>query len=163
MYHEVKNARFALLASRFNKEIVDKLVAGAQGVLLRYDIESMLFWVPGAFEIPLMAKQIALTAHFDAIICLGAIIRGETAHFDHVAMQASSGILQSSLETNIPMIFSILTTNTIEQAKERAQEKGKNEGARGALTALEMVYQLRKVHLLCDLKNSKLQVSNLLD
>jgi 6,7-dimethyl-8-ribityllumazine synthase len=146
MYNEAKRARFVIVASRFNKDIVDRLVEGAQATFARYEVvEVPLFWVPGAFELPLMAKRIASTGRCDAILCLGAIIRGETAHFEHVATQAASGILQASLETEIPIIFSVLTTENIEQARARSQIQGKNEGARGALSAMEMVHQLRAI------------------
>lgn len=155
MYNEAKSARFALVASRFNKEIVERLVAGAQNIFARYEVVGVppIFWVPGAFEIPLMAKHLSQTGCFDALVCLGAVIRGETAHFEHVATQAAAGILKTSLESGIPIIFSVLTTETIEQAHERSQMKGKNEGARGALAAIEMVHQLRTVDQLCVLKN----------
>jgi len=146
MFEGARKARFAIVVSRFNKEIVDALLESAQGIFSRYEIANVVtYWVPGAFEIPLMAKRLAKSGRFDALLCLGAVIRGETAHFEHVATQAASGILQSSLDSDIPIIFSVLTTENVEQARARKQE-----GARGALSAIEMVHQLQQVANICD-------------
>jgi len=138
----VPQARIGIVVGRFNELVTKSLLEGALDALERYGIlqnNIILVWVPGAFEIPLVAKKLAQTGQVDAIICLGAIIRGTTAHFEHVATQCASGIAQVSLKTNIPIIFGILTTNTIEQAVERAGTKGGNKGFEAVQSALEMV------------------------
>lgn len=147
--------RFALVASRFNQEIVDRLVEGAKNRFARHQIlqeQLEFFWVPGAFELPLMAKKVANTGRFVAVICLGAIIRGESAHFEYVASCCSKGILEVSLITEIPIIFSVVTAYNMEQALARSLVRGRNEGAHGASAAIEMVRQLEEVETLCDLK-----------
>jgi len=133
--------KFALVMSRFNDFITEKLVAGALDGLQRSgareeDID--LVKVPGAFEIPLLAKKMAATNRYDAIICLGAVIRGATPHFDYVSAEVSKGIAAVSLEADIPVIFGILTTDTIEQAIERAGTKAGNKGWSAAMSAVEM-------------------------
>jgi len=136
------NTKIAIVASRFNELIVNNLVAGAVDRLKRLGLPEeniTITWVPGAFEIPLVAKTLASSGEYQAVICLGAVIRGATPHFDYVAGQAAAGILQTSLKTDIPIIFGVLTTETIEQALERAGSKAGNKGADSAETALEMV------------------------
>lgn len=147
-YFEGESFRFALVVSRFNVFITQRLLEGAIDVLKRHKVKEedlCVTWVPGAFEIPLVAKKLASTGKFDAVICLGAIIRGATPHFEYVAAEASKGIAQVMLETGIPVIFGILTTDTIEQAIERAGTKAGNKGAEAAFTALEVVSLLRRI------------------
>ena len=133
--------RFALVASRFNDFITDKLVGGALDALIRSgtkeaDIE--IVKVPGAFEIPLIAKKLAKKGKYDAVICLGAVIRGATPHFDYVSAEVSKGIAMISLESEVPVIFGIITSDTIEQAIERAGTKAGNKGWSAAIAAVEM-------------------------
>jgi len=145
-YFDGRNLRFAIVVSRFNVFITQKLLEGALDVLRRHFVkEEQIYvtWVPGAFEIPLVAKKLAETKKFDAVICLGAIIRGATPHFEYVAAEASKGVAQVMLETGVPVIFGILTTDTIEQAIERAGTKAGNKGAEAAFAALEMVNLLK--------------------
>lgn len=133
--------KFAIVASRFNEFIVNKLIAGAEDCLLRHNIKSediSLVWTPGAFEIPLVAKKLALKKEYDAIICLGAVIRGSTTHYDYVCSEVSKGIANVGLETKTPVIFGVVTTENIEQAIERAGTKAGNKGFDAALSALEM-------------------------
>ncbi|MFN4132411.1 MAG: 6,7-dimethyl-8-ribityllumazine synthase [Caldimicrobium sp.] len=147
-YFDGKELNFAIVVSRFNVFITQKLLEGALDVLRRHNVmEERIYitWVPGAFEIPLVAKKLALTKKFDAVICLGAIIRGATPHFEYVAAEASKGIAQVMLETEVPIIFGILTTDTIEQAIERAGTKAGNKGAEAAFNALEMANLIRKL------------------
>jgi 6,7-dimethyl-8-ribityllumazine synthase len=132
---------FGVVVSRFNDFIVRKLLDGALDAIARHggDPGSVdVVWVPGSYEIPVAAKQLALSGRYDAIICLGAIIRGATAHFDYVAGQAASGISSVALETNVPVIFGVITTETTEQAIERAGTKLGNKGFEAATTAIEM-------------------------
>jgi 6,7-dimethyl-8-ribityllumazine synthase len=132
---------FGVVASRFNDFIVRPLLDGALDAIVRHggDLgEVDVVWVPGSYEIPLAAKQLALSGRYDAIICLGAVIRGATAHFDYVAGQAASGISSAALETNVPVIFGVITTETIEQAIERAGTKLGNKGFEAAVAAIEM-------------------------
>jgi 6,7-dimethyl-8-ribityllumazine synthase len=134
--------KFAIVASRYNDFITEKLVGGALDALNRcgaQDKDIEVFKVPGAFEIPLVAKRVALTQRFDAIICLGAVIRGATPHFDFVAAEASKGIAQVMMETGLPVIFGVITVDTIEQAIERAGTKLDNKGFSSAMAAVEMV------------------------
>lgn len=141
-------ARFALLASRFNSFIVDHLVQGAVDVLRRHDISEdaiTLVRVPGAFELPLVAKRLANTRRFDAVIALGAVIRGSTPHFDYVAGSCVRGLAEVNLSCDLPVAFGVLTVDTIEQAIERAGTKAGNKGADAALCAIEMVSLLRKL------------------
>lgn len=133
--------KFALIASRFNDFITDKLVSGAVDALLRSgarDEDIDIVKVPGAFEIPLLAKKMAAKTRYDAIICLGAVIRGATPHFDYVSAEVSKGVAMVSLEADIPVIFGIITTDTIEQAIERAGTKAGNKGWSAAMSAIEM-------------------------
>jgi 6,7-dimethyl-8-ribityllumazine synthase len=133
--------KFALIVSRFNDFITDKLLGGALDALIRSgasdgDIEVVR--VPGAFEIPLVAKKIANTNRFDAVICLGAVIRGSTPHFDYVSAEVSKGVAMVGMESEIPVIFGVITTDTIEQAIERAGTKAGNKGWSAAMAAVEM-------------------------
>lgn len=134
--------RFAIIVSRFNDFISSKLVEGAMDALVRHGAEEdqiSLVKVPGAFEIPMAAKRLADTGKYDAIVCLGAVIRGATAHFDYVAAEVSKGIASISLETGIPVTFGVLTTENLEQAIERAGSKSGNKGWDAAIAAMEMV------------------------
>lgn len=136
-----ENLKFGIVASRFNEFFTTKLLEGAKDALIRHgakkdDIEIM--WVPGSFEIPLGAKFMAESGEYDAVICLGAVIRGNTPHFEYVSAEVSKGIAHVSLETNIPTIFGVITTDTIEQAIERAGTKAGNKGSDAAITAIEM-------------------------
>jgi 6,7-dimethyl-8-ribityllumazine synthase len=140
--------RFALVAGRFNRFIVDSLVAGARDGLRRHGVADDaidLAWAPGSFEIPLVAQQLASSRRYAAVICLGAIIRGDTGHYDHVASAATSGVAQAALTTGIPVIFGILTCDTVEQALDRAGIKSGNKGFEAALTAIEMVNLLAQL------------------
>ncbi len=133
--------RFALVVSRFNDFICSRLVDGALDALKRHGAKEdtiPVVKVPGAFELPLAAKKIALTGDYDAVICLGAVIRGATPHFDYVAAEVSKGIANVSLETNLPIIFGVITTENIEQAIERAGSKSGNKGYEAAMAAMEM-------------------------
>ncbi len=140
--------RFAIVASRFNELIGKKLLEGAIDCLLRHNGTQeniSVVWVPGAFEIPIVAKKLAKTKKFDAVICLGAVIRGNTPHFDYIAAEVSKGIAAISLELEVPVIFGVLTTDTIEQAVERAGTKNGNRGWDAALSAIEMADLLKKL------------------
>jgi 6,7-dimethyl-8-ribityllumazine synthase len=134
--------RFCIVAARFNELVVKKLVEGCADGLRRHGIDPDdrvdLVWVPGSFEIPLAARQAAGSGKYDAVIALGAVIRGATSHFDHVAGAVSSGVLRASQDTGVPVIFGVLTTDTIEQAIERAGTKSGNKGFDAALAAIEM-------------------------
>lgn len=135
-------ARIGIVVARFNEFITKSLLDGALEGLERFGIPSnhiTVVWVPGSFEIPLAAKQLAATGQVDAVICLGAVIRGATPHFEYVANQVASGIAHVSLEANLPVIFGILTTETIEQALERAGTKAGNKGFEAVQTAIEMI------------------------
>ncbi|SNU08015.1 6,7-dimethyl-8-ribityllumazine synthase [Lachnospiraceae bacterium] len=137
-----KNTKICIIASRFNEFIVSKLVDGAVDGLVRHDVEEDnidIIWVPGAFEIPVIAKKAAKNDKYDAVICLGTVIRGETSHYDYVCAEVSKGIAQVSLETEKPVMFGILTTDTIEQAVVRAGTKAGNKGYDCALGAIEMI------------------------
>jgi 6,7-dimethyl-8-ribityllumazine synthase len=140
--------RFALIAGRFNAFVVEHLVAGAEDTLRRHGVAEDaidLIRVPGSFEIPLVAQKLASSAQYAAIICLGAVIRGDTGHYDHVAGEAAKGIAQAALATGIPVIFGILTCDTLEQAINRAGAKAGNKGGEAALTAIEMVNLLTRL------------------
>ena len=137
-----------IVAAGFNEFIVSKLVAGAKDGLVRHDVEDddiTLCWVPGAFEIPVAAKKMAESKKYDAVICLGAVIRGATSHYDYVCAEVSKGIAQVSLQTGIPVMFGVLTTDTIDQAIERAGTKAGNKGYDCALGAIEMVNLLKQM------------------
>ena len=134
--------KFAIVASRFNDFISGKLIEGALDALIRAGAREQDIWLfkcPGAFEIPLVAKKAAKTGKFDAVICLGAVIRGATPHFDYVSAEVSKGVAQAALETEVPIVFGVLTTDSIEQAIERAGTKDGNKGKDAALSAIEMV------------------------
>lgn len=138
----------AVIAGRFNRFVVDQLVAGATDALKRQGIEEsrqVLVWVPGAFELPVMARQLAESGKFDAVIALGAVIRGGTPHFDFVAGECASGLTRVSLDYGIPVTFGVLTTDTVEQALERAGTGEGNKGFDAAMTAMEMVETMRAV------------------
>ncbi len=138
--------RFAVVISRFNEFISSRLLSGAQDALLRHGVaeENLdVAWVPGAFEIPLVAKRLALTGSYSAVICLGAVIRGATPHFDYVAAEVSTGIAHSNLETGVPVIFGVITADNIEQAIERAGTKAGNKGFDAATSAIEIANLLR--------------------
>ncbi len=140
--------RFGIVVGRFNSLISKKLLEGALDALSRHGValdQVAVAWVPGSFEIPLVAKKMAASQKYDAIICLGAIIRGATPHFDYVAAEASKGIAQVMLETEVPISFGVLTCDTIEQAIERAGTKAGNKGFEAAMAALEMANLLRKL------------------
>ncbi len=137
-----KDQKFGIIVGRFNDFISSKLLYGALDGLKRHGVDDSnieIAYVPGAFEIPLVAKKMATTKKYDAVICLGAVIRGATPHFDYVASEVSKGIANVSLDTEIPIIFGVLTTDSIEQAIERAGTKAGNKGYDAAVSAIEMV------------------------
>ena len=143
-----KGMKFGIVASRFNDFICGRLIEGAIDALMRAGAEEKdiaIYKVPGSFELPLTAKKLASSARFDAIICLGAIIRGATPHFEYISAEVSKGIASVGLETGVPVIFGVLTTDTIEQAIERAGTKSGNKGADAALTAIEIVDLFKKI------------------
>ena len=140
--------RFAIVASRFNALVTEALWTGCRDTFVRHGVPEDrldLVWVPGSFEIPLVARKVAESGQYAAVICLGCVIRGETGHYDHVAGQAASGVMQAGLETGVPVIFGILTTETVEQALNRAGLKLGNKGADAALAAIEMVNLLHRL------------------
>ncbi|MDH5174565.1 MAG: 6,7-dimethyl-8-ribityllumazine synthase [Elusimicrobiota bacterium] len=137
-----KGKNFGIVVSRFNEFISQKLLDGALDVLRRHDADEdriEIFWVPGSFEIPWAARKMALSKKYDAILCLGAVIRGDTPHFDYIASEVAKGIAQTSLSTGVPTLFGIITADNLEQAIERAGAKAGNKGAQAALSAIEMV------------------------
>lgn len=143
-----QNMKVAIVAARFNEFITSKLIGGAEDALLRHgatDENIHLVWVPGAFEIPLAAQKLAASQKYDAIICLGAVIRGSTPHFDYVCAEVSKGVAQVSLKYNIPVAFGVLTTENIEQAIERAGTKAGNKGFDAAMSVIEMVNVLKEI------------------
>ena len=134
--------KIAIVAARFNEFIVSKLIEGARDGLLRHDVKEEdidLCWVPGSFEIPVAAQKMAQSGNYDAVICVGTVIRGDTSHYDYVCNEVSKGIAHVSLETGIPVLFGVLTTENIEQAISRAGSKAGNKGYDCALSAIEMV------------------------
>jgi 6,7-dimethyl-8-ribityllumazine synthase len=140
--------RFAIVVSRFNSFVTERLLAGAMDALARTGADTDLIDVvkaPGSWEIPLAAAELARGKRYDAVICLGAIIRGETPHFDYVAAEAAKGLAHVSYETGVPVAFGVLTTNTLEQAIDRAGAKGGNKGFDAALSAIEMANLLRSL------------------
>ncbi len=140
--------KFALVVSRFNSFITERLLDGALDCLRRQGVAEdnlVVVWVPGAWEIPVAAKRLAQARAYDAVVCLGAVIRGSTPHFDYVAAEVSKGIAQISLETGVPIAFGILTTDTLEQAIERAGSKAGNKGFAAAEAAVEMVNLLHEL------------------
>ena len=143
-----ENIKVGIVAARFNEFITSKLLAGAVDGLKRENVREEdieVAWVPGAFEIPLIASKMAKSRKYDAIICLGAVIRGSTSHYDYVCSEVSKGIAQVSLNSDIPVMFGVLTTDTIEQAIERAGTKAGNKGSECAQGAIEMVNLIRKI------------------
>lgn len=140
--------RFALVAARFNHLVVDQLVAGAVDGLTRHGVRDDaidLVRVPGSFEIPLVAKRLAAGGQYAAVVCLGAVIKGDTDHYDHVAGAAATGVAQAALATGVPVVFGVLTCDTLEQAMNRAGAKSGNKGFEAALAAVEMVNLLRQL------------------
>ena len=143
-----RDLRFAIVAARFNEFIVDSLMRGAVDTLLRHgagEKQIEIIRVPGAYDLPFVVKRVAASRRYDAVVALGAVIRGATPHFDHVAGQCAAGLARVSLETGVPVAFGVLTTDTIEQAIERAGTKAGNKGADAALTALELANLLRRL------------------
>ncbi len=143
-----EGVRVAIACGRFNDLITERLLAGARDGLLRHGVDQASIteaWVPGAFELPLAASRLAESGEYDAVICLGAVIRGATGHYEHVAGQCAAGIARVALDTGVPVVFGVLTTETIEQALERAGTKAGNKGYESAETALEMVDLLRQL------------------
>ena len=143
-----KGLKFGMVISRFNEFITKKLLEGTQDALLRHgvnedDIE--IAWVPGSFEIPLVAKKLAQTNRFDAVICLGAVIRGATPHFEYIAAEVTKGIAKVGLDTGLPVIYGVITADTLEQAIERAGSKEGNEGFKAAVKAIEMANLLKGI------------------
>ena len=150
-FTDTDSLRFAIAIARFNDLVTSKLLAGCQDCLKRHGVDTSpnstqvdYVWVPGGFEIPLVARQLALTGRYDAVICLGATIRGQTPHFDYVAAEVSKGIAAAAFQTGVPVIFGVLTTDTMQQALERAGIKS-NLGWNYALSALEMASLMRQI------------------
>ena len=147
-YISGRGLKFGIVAARFNEFIVSKLVGGALDTLHRHetaDSDIDVAWVPGAFEIPIAAKKMAESGKYDAVLCLGAVIRGSTTHYDYVCSEVSKGVAQVGLQTGIPTIFGVVTTENIEQAIERAGTKAGNKGADAAMAAMEMASLLGKL------------------
>ena len=143
-----QNIKIGIVAARFNEFITTKLLSGAMDGLLRHDVNENdvhVAWVPGAFEIPLVASKMAKSRKYDAVICLGAVIRGSTSHYDYVCNEVSKGIAAVSMENDIPVMFGVITTENIEQAIERSGSKAGNKGYECALGAIEMVNLIRKI------------------
>ena len=141
-------AKIGIVAARFNEFIVSKLVSGAEDALLRHSVnpdDISVAWVPGAFEIPVVAKKMAMSGKYDAVICLGAVIRGATSHYDYVCNEVSKGIASVSLESGIPVMFGVVTTENIEQAIERAGTKAGNKGFECAEGAIAMVNLIKEI------------------
>ena len=146
---DAKGAKFAIVVSRFNEFITGKLVSGAVDTLVRHgaqDNDIDVAWVPGAFEIPAVAQKMAKSGKYSSVICLGCVIRGGTPHFDYIAAEVSKGVAAAGIESDIPVIFGVLTTDSIEQAIERAGTKAGNKGSDAAMSAIELsnLYQLLK-------------------
>ena len=143
-----KDIRVGIVAARFNEFITSKLISGAMDGLVRHNVNEdniHIAWVPGAFEIPLIASKMAKSGNYDAVICLGAVIRGATSHYDYVCNEVSKGVAQVGLETGVPVLFGIVTTENIEQAIARAGSKAGNKGYDCALSAIEMVNLLEQI------------------
>ena len=143
-----KGKKFGIVVSRFNELISSQLLSGAKDCLLRHECKEediTVVWVPGSYEIPLTAKKMAKSKKYASVICLGAVIRGGTPHFDYIASEVSKGVAQVGLEANLPVIFGVLTTDTIEQALERAGTKAGNKGWDSAISAIEMVNLFGKI------------------
>jgi 6,7-dimethyl-8-ribityllumazine synthase len=146
---DARGLKFALIVSRFNAFITERLLAGALDALRRHgaaDADVDVVKVPGSWEMPVTAAALARMRKHDAIVCLGCVIRGETPHFDYVAGEAAKGVAQVALETGVPVAFGILTTNTLEQAIDRAGAKSGNKGADAAMSAIEMAHLMRALH-----------------
>ena len=140
--------KMGIVAARFNEFIVSKLVSGAEDALVRHGVDTDdvdIAWVPGAFEIPLIAQKMAKSGKYDAVICLGAVIKGSPSHYDYVCAEVSKGVAQAGLNTGVPVIFGVLTTDNIEQAIERAGTKAGNKGYDVACTAIEMVNLMKNM------------------
>ena len=143
-----KGLKFGLVVSRFNEFISRRLLEGAQDALLRHGVNQEdigIAWVPGSFEIPLIAKQLAETQRYDAVICLGAVIRGDTPHFEHIATEVTKGIAKVGLDAGLPVIYGIITADTLEQAIERAGTKTGNKGFEAAVNAIEMANLVKSI------------------
>lgn len=143
-----QNIKVGIVCARFNEFITSKLLAGAQDALERHEVKDEdidVAWVPGAFEIPLVAKKMAESGRYDTVICLGAVIRGNTSHYDYVCNEVSKGVAQVGLSSGIPVMFGVVTTENIEQAIERAGTKAGNKGYDSAMAAIEMVNLLREL------------------
>jgi 6,7-dimethyl-8-ribityllumazine synthase len=143
-----KGLRFAVIVARFNEFITGKLLTGAMDGLLRHDAAEEdidTIWVPGAFEIPIIAQKLAKSGKYDAVICLGTVIRGSTSHYDYVCNEVSKGVAHVGLETGVPTIFGVLTTENIEQAIERGGTKAGNKGFDAAMSAIEMANLLKNI------------------
>jgi len=143
-----KGKKFGIIASRFNDFITKELVSGCLDTLIRHGANNedlSITWVPGAFEVPLLAQRLAKSKSYDALICLGTVIRGSTPHFDYIASEVAKGIAKVSLDTGLPVIFGIITADTIEQAVERAGTKEGNKGRDAALSAIEMANLLAQI------------------
>ena len=143
-----KGKKFAIVASRFNDFMTKELISGCTDTLVRHGVDDkdiMVSLVPGAFEIPLIAQKLAKSKDFDAVICLGTVIRGSTPHFDYIAAEVSKGVAKVSLDTGIPVIFGVITADTIEQAIERAGTKDGNKGKDAAVSAIEMVNLIAQI------------------
>jgi len=154
MINEIKgqltagDANFAIIVSRFNELITSKLLGGAIDSLMRHGADEghiTVIWVPGAIEIPITAKRLCESGKYDAVVCLGAVIRGSTSHYDYVCQQVSRGVAEVNYSTGVPAVFGVLTCETIEQAIERAGTKAGNAGANAAVSAIEMVNVLREI------------------
>jgi 6,7-dimethyl-8-ribityllumazine synthase len=140
--------KFGLVVSRFNEFFTNKLLEGAQDALLRHGVEQddvEVAWVPGSFEIPLVAKKLAETKRFDAVICLGAVVRGGTPHFEYIAAEVTKGIAKVGLDTGVPIIYGVITADNLEQAIERAGTKMGNRGFDAAVEAIEMANLLKSI------------------
>lgn len=143
-----ENVKVGIVVSRFNEFITGKLLAGAEDCLIRHGVQEediTVAWVPGAFEIPLIAQKMAQSGKYDAVIALGAVIRGATSHYDYVCNEVSKGVAQASLQSGVPVLFGIVTTENIEQAIERAGTKAGNKGYDCALSAVEMVNLMKQI------------------
>ena len=145
---DAEGMRVAVAASRFNELVTDRLVAGARDALLRHGADEgsiTVVWAPGAFELPLVAQRLAQSGDVDAVVCVGAVVRGSTDHYEHVASQCAGGLTRVALDTGVPVVFGVLTTETTEQALERAGGKLGNKGFEAATTAIEMADLMRQL------------------
>jgi 6,7-dimethyl-8-ribityllumazine synthase len=143
-----KGLKFGLVVSRFNEFLTQKLLDGAQDALLRHGVAQAdidVAWVPGSFEIPLIAKKLAQTKRYDAIVCLGAVVRGDTPHFDYISAEVTKGIAMVGLETGLPIIYGVITADSLEQAIGRAGTKEGNQGFKAAVSAIEMANLVKSI------------------